>query len=237
MSATASLLEKPKVVYPESDGLPMSDNTKQFHCIVTIQGGLDAVFRNDAEVFVGGNLLWYPVEGNNTIRIAPDILVAFGRPKGHRGSYLQWQEGNIAPQVVWEIVSPGNRAGQLTSKFSSYDRYGVEEYYLYDPDSGDLNGWIRKDGRLRELPSMNGWISPRLKVRFALVDGELHLYGPDGQRFATYVELVEQREQARAEMEKVVAEKEKERAEKEKALQRAEHLAAQLKALGVESPE
>ncbi len=68
-------LAKPEIVYPESDGQPMADNTEQFHWIVTIQGGLDALFRDDINVFVAGDLLWYPVEGDNKIRQAPDVMV------------------------------------------------------------------------------------------------------------------------------------------------------------------
>jgi hypothetical protein len=43
---------------------------------------------------VEGDLLWYPVEGHSEIRVVPhpDVLVAFGRPKGHLCSYKQWQE-------------------------------------------------------------------------------------------------------------------------------------------------
>ncbi len=36
---------------------------------------------------------------------------------------------------------------------------------------------------------INGWLSPRLGVRFQLVDGELALYHPDGRQFESYVEL------------------------------------------------
>ena len=50
-----------QIEYPDSDGKPMSDNTKQFRWIVTIQGGLDAQYLDDPNVFVAGNLLWYPV--------------------------------------------------------------------------------------------------------------------------------------------------------------------------------
>jgi Uma2 family endonuclease len=39
---------------------------------------------------------------------APDVMVAFGVEKKDRGSYQQWKENNIAPQVVFEILSPGN---------------------------------------------------------------------------------------------------------------------------------
>ena len=70
----------------------MSDNTLQLEWIFTIMGGLDAVFRDDPDVFVAGDLLWYPVEGDNKTRQAPDAMVAIGRPKGYRGSYMQWRD-------------------------------------------------------------------------------------------------------------------------------------------------
>jgi Uma2 family endonuclease len=227
MSTQPLLAAKPDVVYPDSDGQPMADNTLQFRWIVTIEGGLEAVFRDVPNVFVAGDLLWYPVEGDNTIRMAPDILVAFGRPKGDRGSYQQWLEDNIAPQVVFEIQSPGNRFGAMLRKFRFYERHGVEEYYLYDPDAGELFGWLRAGGELREIENMAGWVSPRMKVRFELVSGELQLYGPDGKRFATFVELVRQREEAQQQ-------RDQERLERERAQQVADRLAAQLRALGVE---
>src|SRR5438094_881692 len=158
------------IVYPDSDGQPMADNTRQFRCIVMIQGGLDDLFRNRPDVFVAGDNLWYPVEGHPEIRTAQDVYVVFGRPKGDRGSYKQWEEDGIPPQVVFEVLSPGNRAGEMTRKFEFYVRYGVEEYYLYDPDSGDLNGWRREGAVLREIPAMIGHVSPRLGIRFELLE-------------------------------------------------------------------
>jgi Uma2 family endonuclease len=227
MSAIVSAFGRGPVEYPESDGLPIAENTKQFRWIVTIQGGLEAIYRDNANVFVAGDLLWYPVEGNNTIRVAPDALVVFGRPKGDRGSYLQWLEDNIAPQVTFEVLSPGNRAGELIKKFKFYERYGVEEYYIWDPDAGDLSGWLRDGRELKPIPEMHGWVSPRLEVRFDLVDSDLRLTGPDGKPFATYVELVEQREF-------LAQQREQERHAREQAEQRAERLTAQLKAMGIE---
>ena len=184
------------IIYPDSDGKPMADNTLQFEWIVTIQGGVDALFLNDPNVFVAGDLLWYPREGYPRIRAAPDVMVAFGRQKGYRGSYQQWREDGVAPQVVFEVRSPGNRFGEMLRKFRFYNRYGVEEYYLYDPDHGTLEGWQRSGNRLRKIPQMNGWISPRLGVRFEMAGYDLILTGPDGRRFATYVELAVQRKEA-----------------------------------------
>lgn len=210
------------IVYPDSDGKPMAENTLQFQWIVTIQGGLDALFRNDPNVFVAGDLLWYPVQGQPTIRTAPDAMVVFGRPKGYRGSYQQWREDGIPPQVVFEVLSPGNRLTEMINKFRFYERYGVEEYYIYDPDSWELSGWIRQPNaqELSAIESMDGWVSPRLGVRFVLAQSELQLYRPDGRKFATYVELAQQAEQAQHEA--------------AQAQQRAERLAARLQALGID---
>src|SRR5208282_1550362 len=47
MSTITPLLQKRDIVYPESDGLPLADNTTQFRWITTIKRGLDAVFYDD----------------------------------------------------------------------------------------------------------------------------------------------------------------------------------------------
>ncbi|MER3431990.1 MAG: hypothetical protein C4288_00800 [Leptolyngbya sp. ERB_1_1] len=215
------------IVYPERDGKPMADNTQQFRWIVTIKENLELLYANDDRVFVAGDLLWYPVEGNNTLCQAPDVMVVFGRPKGDRGSYQQWKEDQIPPQVVFKILSPGNRLKEMTKKFKFYDDYGVEEYYLYDPDDADLTGWIRSDGRFEVIEEMNGWTSPRLEVRFMLEQDSLQLYRPDGDRFLTFVELGQAKAQAEQQLEQVEQQLEQER-------QRAERLAERLRALGID---
>jgi len=188
------------IIYPDSDGQPMADNTKQFQWIVTIKENLEILFASQSNVFVAGDLLWYPVSGE-TIRQAPDVLIVFGRPKGDRGSYKQWEEENIPVQVVFEILSPGNTLKEMARKFSFYERYGVEEYYIYDPDKNDLNGWLRtqesEQNRLEVIEEINTWVSPRLGIRFHLTPQTLEIYRPDGEKFLTSVELAQQREQER----------------------------------------
>jgi len=213
MSTQTLVRRKPEIEYPDSDGQPLSDNTLQFQWIVTLQGGLDALFRDDPDVFVAGDLLWYPSEGDSVTRAAPDVMVVFGRPKGYRGSYQQWEEDDVAPQVVFEVLSPHIRTSEVVGKFQFYDRFDVEEYYVFDPHKSDLTGWIRRGQSLAEIPQADGWTSPRLSVRFDLSSGDLQVFGPDGRPFVTYVEVFEQLERER---------------------QRAERLAAQLRALGVE---
>ena len=215
------------VDYPDSDGQPMADNTKQFRWIVVIKENLELLFADAPHVFVAGDLLWYPVAGDNAIRQAPDAMVVMGRPKGDRGSYRQWEEADIAPQGVFEILSPGNRFGEMLRKLGFYDRHGVEEYYIYDPDKLELTGLQRAEAGLEVIDTMDGWVSPRLQIRFQMTDSGLEIYRLDGQRFLTYTELGQQLEQERER-----AEQERERAEQER--ERADRLAAQLRAAGLE---
>ncbi len=229
------------ITYPESDGKPIAENTKQFRWIVTIEGGLEALFRDDPEVFVAGDLLWYPVEGHPDICTAPDAMVVFGRPKGDRTAYVQFREGGIAPQVVFEVLSPGNTYSEMLRKLRFYERYGVEEYYVYDPDRGDLSGALRREGALEEIPDMQGWESPRLRVRFALEGNDLRMFRADGTPFASYLELIAQQEQAHQRTEEALHQAAEERRRTEEALQQAAEerqrtirLEAQLRALGVE---
>jgi Uma2 family endonuclease len=183
----------PDLEYPESDGKPLADNTIQFGLMMKIQGGLDALF-DDQAVFVAGDLLWYPVQGSLT-RQAPDVMVVFGRPKGDRGSYKQWEEDNIPPQVVFEILSPGNTRKEMEEKLKFYERYGVEEYYLYDPLKNILKGWIRAGGVLTAIVQTERWISPRLGIRFETQTGTLELYKPNGDRFESFVEITKRADQ------------------------------------------
>lgn len=199
------------IVYPDSDGQPMSDNTEQFRWIVFIKENLEILFANNPDVFVAGDLLWYPVEGNNKIRQAPDAMVVFGREKGKRGSYKQWLENNIPPQVVFEILSPGNTVTEMLRKLLFYQHHGVEEYYVYDPEKVEFTGFIRAENQLVEIEAINGWVSPRLGIRFELKSDTLEIFRPDGQRFLTSVELDRLREEERQRAEDAIAQLEAEK--------------------------
>jgi Uma2 family endonuclease len=225
--------------YPESDGKPMSDNTLQYRWIVLIKENLEILFAAIKDVFIAGDLLWYPVQ--KAPGCAPDVMVVFGRPKGERGSYLQWEKGNIPPQVVFEILSPSNSKDEMDKKRDLYEKHGVEEYYLYDPETNNLQGWSRSKKRLKKITNINGWTSPRLKIRFVLTTTTLDIYRPDGRKFLTSVEL-EQRAlnaEQQAELEKQrrqQAELERQQAEQQAELerQRYQELLKQLQDRGIE---
>jgi Uma2 family endonuclease len=187
--------ENGEIIYPDSEGKLMTgNNTLQLEWIIALKNNLDLLFAHRADVFVAGNLLWYPVQGNPLIRVALDGLVALGRPKGHRGSYKQWQAANMPPQVVFEILSPGNTAQEMNRKWHFYQEYGVEEYYLYDPNDNNLQVWVRQLHQLLPQIIFPDWTSPLLRIRFVLQADTLKIYFPDGQAFLSYVEQVHAKE-------------------------------------------
>ncbi len=191
-------LKEAEIIYPESDGLPLADNTIQFRFITTIVGGIAGIYKDNPNVFIAGDLFWYPKEKQPWVKQAPDVMVVFGCPQGDRGSYKQWQEENIPPQVVFEIASPSNTITELeVIKLEFYAEYGVEEYYVYYPETGRLKGWWRRGEVMIEIEEMEGWVSPRIGIRFEKEGRELQIYRPDGERFGTYVEILEQKERER----------------------------------------
>lgn len=214
--ARTSDAASPEVVYPDSDGQPIADNTLQFGWIVLLKENLDA----QREDFVAGDLLWYPVQGRPDVRIGPDVLVAVGRPKGYRGSYKSWVEGK-APEVVFEVLSPSNGMREMMRKSVFYAAHGARELIVVDPDRNE--GWallFGPDGIEAEVPSLDGWSSPTLGIRFAREGETLVVYAADGTRFIHLAEAREQAARAQGEAAREAA--------------RAERLAQRLRELGVD---
>jgi len=217
-----------EIVYPESDGEPMGENTLQIQWIITLMNGFQAYFRDRPDVFVAADLFWYPVEGRPKRVTAPDLMFAFGRPKGHRPSYKQWEESGVAPQVVFEVLSPSNTHRTRGNLLKFYARHGVEEFYEYDPDARELTVTVRTARGLRPTRTLRSHTSTRLGVRFEVPrNEELQIYAPDGTRFRTYEEVIDEVVTAQDR----VAE---EARRAEEARQKVDRLAAKLRELGLD---
>jgi Uma2 family endonuclease len=198
-----------ELLYPDSDGLPMAENTEQYEWIVRLVTNLKHLLK-DEEAFVAGDLLWYPVQVDQPPAPcqAPDAMVAFGRPPGYRGSYKQWEENNIAPQVVFEILSPKNTRREMAEKQKFYERHGVLEAYYYDPERKDFWGFVRENPEevctlvtALYLP----WTSPRLQIRFELFEDGLSVFYPDGREFRKPEAALLAQEQAQAKLNQALA--------------------------------
>jgi Uma2 family endonuclease len=64
----------------------------------------------------------------------------------------QWKEEGVAPQVVFEIWSPGNRLGEMTRKFNFYQRYGVEEFTFMTQTRAQFGAGCARATRSKKSP-------------------------------------------------------------------------------------
>jgi len=228
------------VIYPETDGQPMteSDPTRDYliYCVET----LEIFFQGHKNVYVSGNLFIYYREGDPKKSISPDVFVIFGVSKRKRRSYKTWQEGGKLPSFVLEITSLSTHKQDEVEKPKLYAELGIQEYFQYDPTRDYLNPQLKGarlvDGRYQSLPLEQrkdgtpfihsqtlglDLILQTPSAQTSPVQGlaplplELRFYDPQTDtKLLTYRELDLARE--RAEQERTEAEQARERAEQER---------------------
>ena len=67
-----------------------------------------------------------------------------------------------APSLVMELLSPGTAHYDLHEKKFVYERHGVQEYWIVDPDTKDVEGYFLKEGRYGDPINYVGLISSKL---------------------------------------------------------------------------
>lgn len=228
-----------QTLYPDSDGKPMADNTKQYKWITRLVTNLKHLLRGQT-AFVAGDLLWYPIQvpkDKTPPSQAPDAMIVLGRPDGDRGSYQQWQEENIAPQVVFEILSPSNSGREMVAKQNFYAEHGVLEMYFYDPDSYDFWGLVRPTSTDNFQPVLRlnlPWVSPLLAIRFEMFEDGLAVYHPDGKPFKDPEEFALGEEVLQSKYDEAQAERDEAQAERDQLQTKLEEAIAKLQAAGLE---
>jgi Uma2 family endonuclease len=213
---------------PYSDGVPMDSQRQYFQMNLFILT-LNEHWKDREDIFIGGNMFVYfsseQLRGREFR--GPDVLVVKDVPRRERKSWVVWEEGK-GPDVVIELLSESTAAVDRTEKKQVYqDRLRVPEYFWFDPETGELAGF-RLEGSLYQAltPDADGHlVSQELGLTLVKWSGVyegiqavwLRWATPDGVVLPTPNELAEQ-----------------ERLRAEKAEQRAERLAAKLRALGID---
>jgi Uma2 family endonuclease len=80
------------------------------------------------------------------------------------------QNGKIkgTPDLIIEIVSPGNKKHDTETKKSIYEKFGATEYFIVDPETKDTITWYLADKKYTKQPSVKGKIKSKLlKKTFA----------------------------------------------------------------------
>ena len=88
--------------------------------------------------------------------IQPDIFF-ISRAKAH----IVEDNGHVhgVPDMIIEILSPGNKKHDQIVKKALYEKFGVKEYWIIDPDTKRTNGYILKDNSYHLIGEETGKIN------------------------------------------------------------------------------
>jgi Uma2 family endonuclease len=229
---------------PTEDGEPLESNSHRMAMTALIQS-LKSAWAGRKDFFVGGNMFVYfsPYQITTEDYRGPDFFVVLDAIKKEekREVWKIWEEGGRKPNMVVELLSRTTKSFDLTHKKYIYEQIlQTEDYFVYDPlDPTYFRGWHLDKGHYQELqPNNKGWLwSNSLGLWVGRWEGKieddpytdiwLRFYDQDGQLLL----LPSEKAQLEAQQERQRADQE--RLEKEKAQQRAEKLAALLRAQGI----
>jgi Uma2 family endonuclease len=101
------------------------------------------------------------------LMVQPDLLfIAKARKRIMRGHVYG------APDLVMEVVSPDRRKRDYKDKKDQYEAYGVQEYWIVDPDREHIEvWWLNEDsffellGRFTGKQHAESRVLPGFKVR------------------------------------------------------------------------
>lgn len=208
-----------EIDYPESDGEPMAETGLHAQLMIDLRFALNLRFRDDPQAYVGINMLMYWVKGDKTKSKAPDVFAVLGVPKEPlRRTWKIWEEGK-APDVIFEISSRKTWREDLYEKWRIYERIGVREYFIFDPQyeymPEPLMAWRLVDGQYISQPVNDGvFYSESLGLELVDTGETLRLRDPQSGEFLPTEEeeiAAHQKAEARAQQ----AEAEVERLRKE----------------------
>ena len=89
-------------------------------------------YKHRDDVYVGGNMMMYYVEGDPFKPVSPDVFVALDTPREPmRDVWKTWEEGKLADFIL-EITSKRRKTRDDVFKPVLYRGLGVTEYWQYD---------------------------------------------------------------------------------------------------------
>jgi Uma2 family endonuclease len=197
--------------------------------LILLLTSLDWLWRDRNDYFAAGNLTVYysPRQRKSEDFRGPDFFVVLDTERKPRKSWVVWEEDGKYPHVIIEVLSDSTATIDRGLKKQIYqDTFRTPDYFWFDPDSLEFEGFHLVDGRYEPLvPNPQGWRwSQQLQLFLGVQERQLRFFTPDGQLVLTPEEtaLAEQQRAASAEQQASEAEA------------RTEKLAAKLRELGID---
>lgn len=176
---------------------------------------LEWLWRDKNDFFIGANLTVYYSEQqlrNRDFR-GPDFFLIGNTQKRPRRSWVVWQEDGKYPDIIIELLSESTAKVDRNEKKILYqNRFRTPEYFWFDPEDLEFAGFrlIGQEYQAIVANESGRLWSDILELYLGIYEGKLRYFTLDGDLVPTPEEAALQ------------------------AQQRAERLADQLRALGIE---
>jgi Uma2 family endonuclease len=154
---------RPEEELVETDGVPLDSDWHRLAIGLLVES-VKHWLREQTDYYVGGNMfVYYRVRSVRRRRFrGPDFLFVKGASRTPiRRYWVVWQEGGLFPNTIIELLSPSTAKEDRTTKKDIYEKvFRTPDYFCYDPDTQQLQGWrLTKRKRYTPLvPNERGWL-------------------------------------------------------------------------------
>jgi Uma2 family endonuclease len=147
-------------------------------------------WRERQDFYVSGNLTVYysPQQRKSQDFRGPDFFVVLDTDRKPRKSWVVWEENGKYPNVIVELLSPSTADTDRGLKKQIYqDIFRTPEYFWFDPESLEFQGFELVRGTYQELPANDrGWLwSEQLELYLGVREGQLRFFTREGQIVST----------------------------------------------------
>ena len=194
---------------------PEMESSLHYQQLALLVSTLEHHWRERDDFFIGANLTVYYSQTELRRRAfrGPDFFLVTGVSREARNSWVVWAEDGRYPDLIIELLSPSTARVDREDKKALYQNiFRTPEYFWFSPDTLEFAGFHLSDQRYSPIePDDQGHLySHVLGLSLGVLDGQLRYFRQDGETLPTMAEAI----QAEA--------------------QRAEALAAKLRALGID---
>jgi Uma2 family endonuclease len=192
-------------LYPSSDGKSLAETDFHSAAVTVLRASLEDIYAaaRRTDVVLVSDVLLSGETATPCARRDLDVFIVRGLSKKSGPSICGW-EGGKRPVAVFEVASDSTYVADTGPKFEAYQRLGIREYFLFDPEGAfydpTLIGYRLVRGRYVPIRPVRGNILPSEQLGLWLEDqgGVLRVIDPAaGRMVPTRLERIAQAEKER----------------------------------------
>ncbi|MBW4463966.1 MAG: Uma2 family endonuclease [Pegethrix bostrychoides GSE-TBD4-15B] len=208
---------------------PELESSLHYAQLALLVSCLEWLWRDRQDFFIGANLTVYfsRQQLKNRDFRGPDLFLVKETERRPRNSWVVWEEDGRYPNLILELLSTSTATIDRGLKKDLYaSRFHTPEYFWSSPETLEFAGFSLVGNQYQPIQANTaGWLwSQELGLYLGVVERQLRYLSEAGELIPTPAEAAEQAQ----------LESQRAQLEVQQAQQRADDLAARLRALGLD---